>query len=643
MDIVLAVLLFVGFFCAGRRISAALGLPFSCAVECGLLSTALGLVVLTYAFMLLAFCGWAYSVSAWLLLAATAGVGVLAHGHRRQSFAPGGKLAVPLVPAEPGTQRLFVFVAVCLGLVLFLSLTLSLLPPTRTDTLVYHFAIPKAYLQHHGIVNLPNNIFSFFPLFFEMLYLLCLALKGEVLATLAGWGAALLLIATMTLFYRRRFPDGRMALLVPTLFLATPTFFELTATGYVDLAAAAFVFFTFYAWDRWRETDHNGWLVLTALFAGAAVGAKLPTAPAFILAWFGVAVIARETRKSSAWMLRATALFFASGLAFLLPWWIKNFFYSGNPFVPLLMNTFDSLGAINWDANRTDMTQQYAHASGMGRGIIDLLLLPVNLAFFARKNHLRFDGEIGPIYCLLLPGLFFLWRRTVNGTRSTVRVLGVLCAVLMAWWFAQFQLARFLSVPFTFFVLLCVYGWELWAGTVVDARLETPARKFFGHCAVALVIGGLLCNLFLIAVDWREARPWDFLLGRETRAQYLTRRIPLFPMYQELNRALGERDKALFVYMRNFGYLAEKPFHSDSIFEAHTLQTLLQRAPTAEGLLDELRRLGFTHLMFDSAYVFAAESAFSPEQQAVLRSLLQTRATLLAAKNGVYLYRFMLN
>jgi hypothetical protein len=150
-------------------------------------------------------------------------------------------------------------------------------------------------------------------------------------------------------------------------------------------------------------------------------------------------------------------------------------------------------------------------------------------------------------------------------------------------------------------------------------------------------------NTSLILVGWKNAEPLTYLLGRQTREQYLAKHIPAFPIYQAMNRTLSDKDIALFVYMRNLGYLCEKKFISDSLFEAHTLKTILTRDASVEGIARQMRQRGITYLMFDNDFVFGNNPAFAPDQLDALKHFLNSRAKLVEGKNGFYLFHFMLD
>jgi hypothetical protein len=152
----------------------------------------------------------------------------------------------------------------------------------------------------------------------------------------------------------------------------------------------------------------------------------------------------------------------------------------------------------------------------------------------------------------------------------------------------------------------------------------------------------VLFNVSLIWETWHQKNPGLYLAGHETRDQYLSRNIPRYPMYRAMN-GLDPEAKVLLVYMGNLGYLAERRFHSDSVFEAHTLQAMLARDPSPEGLRGQFQSLGITHLMFDRNYVFGIDAAIPPAHQPALSGFLKTRGNPLKQMDDFFLYELVLD
>lgn len=644
MDLALSFLLFLCFFLLGEAICGVWKIDFPEPGEAFVFSSALGIAAVSCATELMAFLGWVCPASAWtvlgLILAARAGkLREMARG------APYRFRAVLAARAKPALSRFELFNLCVLGVLIFMALTLAQTPPAKTDALAYHLAVPKAYLEHRGIVNLPNNIYSFFPLQFEMVYLFCLALGGENLAKLAGLGTVFIFLSALCLYYKRHL-SRRNVVFVAVLFFLTPTFLELSAEAYVDLPAATFAFLAYYSWERWRTAGRDGWFFLMTVFTGFAVAAKMLSVILVPAGLLGIAWIGRE-RKKNLWTLGSAAVFLAGVALFLLPWWARNYHYSGNPFVPLFAEALPLNGRINWDAGRSSQFFQYVHSFGMGRGVKEFLWLPVNLTFLAEKDSLRFDGNIGLLYFLLLPAVFFIGPRKPAARPIAVRAVS-LFFVFLIFWFFHSQYIRFLGPAFAFLTLVLAYGLDNAAAPPPPAPLGRASRwprsgVVLKKALPLLAVAGIAYNLYLDATYWLRVKPLPYLMGMENREEYLLRELPVYSLYRAFNRSLSEDDRALFVYMRNFGYLCEKKFISDSVFEARTLQSVLEPGVSPDGIAGRLRALGVTHLMFDNRFVFGKDSAFSPDQLELLRNFLNARARLVAGKNGFYLYRFVIN
>ena len=634
MDLFLFTIFFLTFFLAGETLASFWKPVYSHFLERLVFHTLLGLVAVALLTTALAFAGGIYPATGWIL------VGVIVLG----SFKTWPHLWQVASAFRPWLGNLFGkdspyrgfqgFNILILAVLVTLAFILALAPPVKIDALVYHLAIPKAYLEHHGIVNLPNNMYSFFPLLFDMVFLFAMTFGVESLPALCGLGMTFLLLMGLGVYFRQ-YLSPRLAWFVPVLFFSTPTFFEISASAYIDLALAGFIFFTFYAWDRWRETRLPFWFFYMVLFAGAAWSTKLTGLIILPLVVLGITLEGKKD-NNPARVLKHIAIFSGIVFLFMAPWWLRNYLYSGNPFLPLLMQFLGGADRVNWDPNRAAMFDFYVKQFGMGRGFWEALLLPYNLTFHSEPHSLKFDGQIGIAFFMLIPALIVgLWK-----PRSSRWIpLAVVFTVLIFFWFVYFQYVRFLAPAFTVLALLCVAG----LGKITRPKSDGGSTPhWMSQILLGVVACGILFNVNLIRESWQKKAPGKYVTGEETRDQYLTRNIPRYPMYQAMNQ-LDPKAKVLMVYMGNLGYLAERPFHSDSVFEAHTLQTLLEQDISPDGLRNQLKSMGFTHLMFDRNYVFGRESAFTPDHQTRLNGFLNHHAQLLKQKDNYFLVQLVLD
>ena len=442
MDLFLSGVIYLAFFLLGQRLCRLYGLDFSETAESVIFCTALGLVVVAFTIMIGAFFHVISPITAWGLLVLI----FLIHYKEVGFLAKSTWVKIRTQPAirmSSCSAWFGVFNLVILTILILLAISMALAPPFKTDALVYHLAVPKAYLLNQGIVNIPNNIYSFFPQLYEMLYLFCLALGSDALAQLTGLGTAFLFLSAMTLFFRQ-VVSRRYAEFVPVLYYSTPTFFLISYSAYVDLQTGAFSFLAFYAWHLWKNRNERPWFYLMVIFTASASATKLTAYIIVPLAFLGIVLQAKQKNDSST--IIQDILILATVVAiFLFPWFGRNYYFTGNPFAPLFMQFFPVSEGINWDISRSLAQIKYYSAFGMGRNLLDLVLLPINLTFFSRASSLHFDGSIGYLYLALAPGLFWLRKKWFP--------VAILFVVLLIFWFIHFQYIRLLASSFAFFAL----------------------------------------------------------------------------------------------------------------------------------------------------------------------------------------------
>jgi hypothetical protein len=618
MDFIFFLLIILAFHNSGQILTNKL--KFSGPGEAFLFSTALGSILISFIMTALVFSGLISSTVCWVILGVFFLVGWKNLRHLKHAL---NIFSSQQPGEEDGLKNM---AQSFLGLLVLLSIGLALVPAFATDALVYHLAVPKAFLQAGGLVNLPDNIYSFFPQQIEMLYLFALALGSDSLAQITGLGVALLLLFALWQYSKQKVGES-YAWLTPLIFISTPSFFSVASSAYVDLQAAAYVFLAFYSWENGCTRKQTSWFFLMTLFAGAAVATKLTTIIILPLAFLGLAIHGRSHKNTSQTAGHCLALVLGA-LLMLSPWLARNYFFTGNPLAPFFMNFFGGENGMNWDIVRSQMQFQYYSSFGMGHSILDFVSLPINLTFFSEPHSLKFDGQIGILYLLLLPALFSLNRRSYPAV--------IVFLVLLIFWFIQTQYIRLLAPAFAFLSVLLVTGLKQMFQKYSTGKKE----RFLLTVILAL---GLLFNTSTIMKEWFHVNPLSYLLNKENREQFLTRQIKAYPSYQDANKMLSEKDKVLLIYMRNLGYLMDRPFYSDTFFEAHTLTKIIDKGVYAADIINRLKARGITHILFDFDYVFGKDSALTIGERAIFKNFLHLHGEQLSAKNGFLLYRFMLD
>ena len=72
--------------------------------------------------------------------------------------------------------------------------------------------------------------------------------------------------------------------------------------------------------------------------------------------------------------------------------------------------------------------------------------------------------------------------------------------------------------------------------------------------------------------------------------------------------------------MKNLGFLYDRPYYSDSMFESYTIQKYLNTFDTPDEVYRKLKENGFTHILYDIRYVYGERSSFSKQEKDLFAS-----------------------
>jgi hypothetical protein len=448
-------------------------------------------------------------------------------------------------------------------------------PDYGWDAFTYHLALPERYLFRNRIVVSPLLPHSAFPQTVEMLYLVALSLGSGALAKLIHLQFGVL--TALAVYAMARAVSRRAGLLAVIILVADPLLdWELTV-AYNDLAAAFFALLAAAALAEWRRTETPEDLRMAAILAGACVSVRYPAAvvPAAMAALLALAPPWRGWRPR--WTACAT---FAGIVALVLsPWLLRNLVFTGNPISPAAQSLFHAPGHEYFAPVAIAQSVVHARVVGMGRGLDDLLLLPVNLTLRARVgDYVGFGFRIGVLYVVGL--LAFLLTRTGRPAAAAATGLTLAGLVTLLWFFTV-QEPRYLLPALA---LVAIAG-----GVGLDAVLAGGRR------VQALV--GLVLLVALVHTQWSAALllPWryGYALG-SLSVQTLEAQEPALAIVPALRRAMAVGDRLLLVYEpRGFFYrgLDYVPAAPPEVMQ------LVHEAASPEVLRDRLTSLGVTHVL----------------------------------------------
>ncbi len=497
------------------------------------------------------------------------------------------------------------------------TVLLGSVPPVDRDALTHHLFVPRLWLEHGGIHEIPEIPFSYYPMNLDLLYTVPLALGNDIVPKYIHYLFALLTALLLHRHIARRL--GRVyGLLGAVFFLSVPVILKLSITVYVDLGLVFFTTAALLLLLRWAEEGFPWrWLVLAGLCCGLAAGTKYNGLVAVVALTLLVPMLyqrgAGEAKQSNGRALLCGLVFALATLTAFSPWLVRNYLWTGNPIYPLHDRLFQQLATPDASrqiatGNDRDLHQQAEVPRAnvfVARKILyneswwQALLLPVRFFFEGRDDDPRyFDGKLNP-FLLILPMLAFLFRpEEVQRRREQVFLLAF---TLLAFFFTFFQESlriRYVVVIVPPLVILAMDGLRGLLGAVA-ARAGAGRSQTVTVVIVAVCVSGLMLayNGRYLGEQFAVVKPLPYLRGEVSRDDYITAFRPEYPAIRFANATLPPDARVLCLFLGNRGYymqfqpVFEQP-HGNGMFARFLAAPERSLAITAA-----MREKGITHVL----------------------------------------------
>ncbi len=420
-------------------------------------------------------------------------------------------------------------------------------PPLSRDALNYHLYLPKIYLEQNSIITIPNNIYSFFPSYWEAFCTLLLTVSSDITAKLFH---ALFLILTVSLiinFLKLLKPGLRKidTYCAALIFISAPSVTKTAGWAYLDITFTFYCLLSLYLILKFYQKNQNSSYYLSAISAGFALGLKY-------IGWLwilclGLVFLEKENDLRKTLFLYLKFVLIAALIS--SPFYLRNFFVTGNPFYPFFYNLF---GGKYISPEKYNLLTLYFKSYGRGVDFKSLLFLPYRILFcseFAQPQN--FDGKISFLFLLgLIPVFKNIKFKFSPRSIIYIAVIYTLC------WFILSQQLRFLIPALA--LITIIYG--LYMGEL--------RRKYFHY----LILITASVYLFFPLQDFCRFKPYKFILGKETRNEFLRKNLRIYPMIEFINKNLPLNSKVMLLDIGAIAYYADREIYQESIFEDYTFK-----------------------------------------------------------------------
>lgn len=441
------------------------------------------------------------------------------------------------------------------------------------DSLAYHLAVPKIWLEQRQIGYVEGIHHSNFPFVVDNLYLLGLQ-WGE--AGAKAFSFCFYSLGGVWLFgYLRRTVTAEAAGWGLVLLAGIPVVLWEAGTAYIDLAHGLFaVVAAAYAAEMLGGADRR---LLIGLGAGFCLGSKftgLQVAAALSVVW----VLMAPRQMGFLPAVKKFGLAALVGVLLAAPWFIKTTVLTGNPVYPYFYSKF---GGRDWSEFQSRIYTNEQQSFGvprqggtnLGHAVLGLGYQPGRYVNPDQTNGGGFPtGSIGFAVLALA-----LCAAAAGRLRVADRFVLAYAGLGFLMWFFLSQQSRYL----TFLALPLIIPAAGLAAHAGWKRLLAGAASLQAAYSIGMMYFTQTTDQVRVA------------LGAESREEYRLRTVPFEKVARYLNETVPS-DGKIALYDEVFGYLLDPPYmwanpgHSSLIPYGQMLE--------GDAFADELEKLGFTHV-----------------------------------------------
>lgn len=547
------------------------------------------------------------------------------------------------------SQTILNFLIILLSIHVLTIIILSSVPPTSRDALIHHLQIPKLYLQHGGIFEIPDLIFSYYPMNLDLLYMGALYLGSDILPKyihlLFGLGTAL-----MIYHYLKKRLSGAYALLGALFFLSVPIIIKLSITVYVDLGLVFFSTASLLLLFHWIEKKYQfKYLFFSGICCGFAMSTKYNGLLILFLLTFFIPILvirsSKQTKKASKFALQAGILFFIFTILTASPWLIRNILWTSNPVYPLYNSVFNpSIITKNTTEKTSKGSIRGVFATRhvlYGENIGQLLLLPVRIFFEGQDDDPKyFDGKLNPFLLLLPFFAFFRGSQTNKQIQIEKKTFLAFCGLYFLFAFNTGVLRiRYLVPMVPFLVILSMYGLH---NITILTKKHLPTKNVAHFVVLLPVLFMLGWNAVYMHQQFKLINPVSYISGQLSRDAYLNEYLPEYEVMKYANTHLPNSAKILCIFMGWRGYYLDR----EHVFDYHSqpdllLSWLTEPDITVDTVLKRLQKNSLSHILLRDDLTTQWITHLSTKQQTVWNQLSQKNLSVLASHSGYSLLQIL--
>lgn len=513
---------------------------------------------------------------------------------------------------------------------------MSSTPPVDRDALTHHLAVPKLYIEHGGIYEIPHIEFSYYPQFVELIYAIPIYFKNDIIPKYVHFIFALLTSFLIYLFLRNRVTSF-IAASGALFFLSIPVIVKLSVSAYVDLGLIFFSFLSIFFLLKWFRLDKIKCLLYSAFSCGLAMSCKYNGLIVFLLMSFSVLWLAAK-KKEPRYIIAYLLLFWLLSTLVYSPWLIKNYLWTNNPVYPLYNKIFNH--------SKVDSTTQEIGKRGhfyyrrviYGESLAETLTTPVRIFFQGRDDVPKFfDGRLNPllfimpIISLIVEAIRYRLKQPPDYEKVLLFSFAWIYIFIV---FVQTDMRiRWIGPAIVPLTVLSFIGFhELWGQIKKNDDYISKIVKSF---LLFFIIVMFSINFNYLYGLYKKIDPIPYILGQISRDEYIQKNRPEYAAYQFINKNLDVNAKIFGLFVGNRRYYCDRQMITDEkIFRKFIISS-----DSAKNIINYLEGINITHFIVgEDIYSSWVRGVFDEKHQKILTDFWQHDVRLLFKAHGYSVY-----
>jgi len=336
---------------------------------------------------------------------------------------------------------------IILLIILFLFAGASLSYPIGWDEMVYHQSIVQRWISDGFPAFYIDLPYSAFPSLNSFSFWMLVDTGGIIAPRLFIWCCWVITLLILYKIINLYALNGFKAMMLVIAFALSKTMLIVVSDAYVEtliLMNAAGIFLILadgFSKTEITQKEYCKTAVLCGILAGGAASIKLTGIIVFLvpILWFYFSSNVKYRKK----ILLFTGLFLIIGLLFTLPFYLRPWLTTGNPFYPYFCHFFSNSQA------QLEMSS-FHHKIGSARFGVKSIAMFFAAPFALAFNSKIFDGAFGWQFLIIF--ILFLINLITEKTRKNL-FWGSIALLLYIFWFFSAQQARFL-LPVIFIIYM---------------------------------------------------------------------------------------------------------------------------------------------------------------------------------------------